>query len=786
MVTALDRKLLRDMARMRGQLLAIVLVVACGVASYVSMLSVHASLSASASQYFGRHRLPHVFAPVPRTPEPNVRWLRQLPDVVEVETRIVHAVTLDVPGLPEPANGRMIGVSETGQSRLSKLYLAQGRWLTPGRGDEVLAAQSFAIANGLEPGDHITAIIEGRQQTLEIVGIALSPEYVFQIAPGTVFPDDRHFGVLWMGREALAAATDMDGAFNEVVFSLGDPNKASSIVAQVDELLEGSAAYDRDKQTSYLFVKEELKQLESLGAFMPTLFLGVAAFLLNVVISRLVGAQREQIAALKALGYRNFTIGLHYIKLVVVIAVAGTFVGTVIGAWLGRGLIGLYHGFFRFPALVFRLELSVVWIAGVLTLVAGVLGTFRPVRRAVSVAPAEAMRPAAPERYRRSILEILGLTFLLAPPGRIVLRNIARHPARLISSTVGIACAIAILISGNFGADALDVLMRVSFQTAQRDDMTVTFIKATGMRAIDELRHIPGVLYAEPTRDVGVRFRAGSHTYSTAIVGLPAEGRLRRVIDMDTESPVALPKKGLLMNEELGRRLDVRVGDIVDVELLEDDRRHLELPVEGFVKEMVGMTAYMDIDAVHTVLEEGSRATGARLLLDPNQTQQVYVEIKRLPGVAGATLRTAAIDMFMETSGNMQRVTGMILVLFAGAVAVGVIYNGARILLAERSRELASLRVLGFTRVEISVILLGELGLQLLLAVPIGCGLGYLFVWMAMQGLDTEVYRFPVVVSSQTYAFAVSVVLSIGVITALVVRRALDRLDLVAVLKTRE
>lgn len=785
---ALNRKLVRDLGRMRAQILAIVMVVACGVASYVSMLSVHASLSRSGEAYFERSRFPDLYATVNRAPESVAARMREIPGVEVVEPRIVEDVTLDVPGMTEPAIGRLVSIPSGRQPELARLHLRRGRWIAPGRTGEVLVHEAFANSHGIGPGDRLFAVVAGRLQELEIVGVALSPEYIFQIAPGSPWPDDRRFAVLWMDHDDLAAALDMKGAFNDVVVKLGDRRQEAQIAFALDRILEryGSlGTYGRDRQTSARFVKEELEQLEQIGTVMPAIFLGVAAFLLNVVMARMVDGQREQIAALKALGYGNAAIGWHYMKLVGLVALAGTAVGALGGALLGQAMIGTYAQFFRFPVLEFRLEPKNVVAAALLSALAGSLGTFAAVRRAVGMPPAEAMRPPAPTRYRRSLLERLGLGRLLSTSGRIVLRNLARRPWRTGSSVLGIALGIAILIAGNFSRDALEYVMEVSFELVQRDDVTVRFTHAISSRAIEELASMPGVVYAEPSRDVGVRICAGHRCYETALQGLPRDGVLRRVLDAELR-PVRLPENGLLVTRELGERFGLQVGDEVRVEILEEDRAERRVRIAGFVDEMLGIQAYMELHAVNRLMREGSEVTGARLLLDPARKAEVYREIKALPHVAGATLRTAAYDIFNETTAQLQLATTMIMVAFASVVAIGVLYNAARVVLAERSRELASLRVIGFTRTEISAILLGELAAQLLWAVPLGCVLGYFLAAVVVAGIDTELYRFPLVISPRTYAFAVSVVLAVGSVTALVVRRKLDHLDLVEVLKTRE
>jgi putative ABC transport system permease protein len=788
-VKVLDRKLLRDLSRMRAQVLAIVLVVAAGVASYVSMLSTHASLERSANEYFESYAMADLFTTVNRAPLRVAEELRALPGVEQVQTRVVREVIIDVPGLAEPGVGRLVSLPADGEPPvLNRLHVREGRWPDPLRAGEVLVNEAFAEANGIGPGDRIRAIIGGARQSLEIVGIALSPEYVYTIPAGSIMPDDRRYAIFWMSEAELAPAFDMDGAFNDLTMALSAGASEAEIADAVDRRLDryGSlGAYGRDRQTSARYVRDELQQLESFGAVMPIIFLGVAAFLLNVVMSRMVSGQREQIAALKALGYGNVAVGMHYAKLMMLVALLGAALGGGLGAWMGDALIGLYAQFFRFPALEYRLELGLLVFATLLGVGAGLVGTFGAVRRAVKLPPAEAMRPPAPTRFGHGPLERIGVGRLLGPPGRMMLRNLERRPLRTLSSMVGIALSVALLVAGSFTQDALDYVMEVQFELIQRDDLTVGFDQAVSARAVQDLRDVPGVLHAEPSRDVPVRLRHGHRQYETAVQGLPADTHLRQVLDLDLRR-VPLPERGVLLTRELGDRLRVGVGDVLDLEVLDERRLDTRIAVAGFVDETMGLQAYMELEALNRLLLEGHRVTGARVLIDPAQRDRVYQKIKEMPRVAGATLRSAAFDIFDETFAQMRLITMAIMVAFASVIAVGVVYNSARVLLADRSRELASMRVIGFTRAEISWILLGELAVQVLVAMPIGWWLGYMMASGIVSTIDAELFRFPLMISPATYAFASAVVIAVGAVTALVVRRKLDHLDLVEVLKTKE
>jgi putative ABC transport system permease protein len=785
---ALHRKLVRDLWQIKGQALAIALVIASGLAMYVMYLSTFDSLRVTQRRYYSDYRFADVFASLERAPRSLEARIAGIPGVARAATRVVADVTLDVPGLDEPAVGRLVSIPERGPIPLNGLYLRRGRLPEPGRPDEVVAGEAFTLAHGMGPGDTVTALINGRRRELRIVGVALSPEYVYGIRPGEMIPDSRRFGVFWMHRRALAAAFDMEGGFNDVAVALAPGVSADPVIERLDRLLApygGLGAIPRSLQTSHWYLDNELKQLQSVGLVVPLVFLGVAAFLLGVVLTRIVSVQREQIAALKALGYANREIGLHYAAWSLAISLAGAAIGTAGGAWLGSAMTGLYNAFFRFPALTYRLVPEVVLGAVAISVCAGLVGAAGAVRRAVRLPPAEAMRPEPPAAYGVSWLERAGLRRLLSQSGRMVLRNLQRRPLRTALSVVGIGFAATMMILGTFFLDSIDELMRIQFEVAQRQDVTVTFVLPRSAAAFQEVRRLPGVLDAEPMRAVPVRLSAGHRSRQLAITGLPAEQRLMRVID-DGAEPVTLPAGGLALSESLAEILGAEVGTVVTVEVLEGARPVRRVPVAAVVEEFMGTSAYMEIGALNRLMREGGVVSGATLRADPAAVGALYRRLKALPAVAAVSVKAAAIEGFRETLAETMYVMVFFNALFAGTMACGVVYNAARVSLSERARELASLRVLGFTRAEISSILLGELAALTLAALPVGLALGYASARLLVRAFETELYRFPMIITPRTYAWAAVLVVVAATLSGLAVRRKLDRLDLVAVLKTRE
>lgn len=785
---ALDRKLIRDLWAMKGQSLAIASVIAAGVAMFVMYLSNFDSLLRTREAYYESARFADVFASLKRAPSSLELRIAALPGVEAVATRVVADVTLDVPGMAEPAIGRLISVPDRGRPAVNDVFLRRGRWVEPTHPDEVLASEIFCDAHGLNPGDRVAAIINGRRRWLTIVGIALSPEYVYTIRPGAIFPDKRQFGIFWMSRRALASAFNMEGGFNDVSIATARGVNTADVIAGLDTLLEaygGFGAIPRSVQISAWMLDNELRQLQTFGVITPAIFLGVAAFILNVALARALSLQRQQIAALKALGYSTRELAWHYIKWALVIAGSGALFGVAAGAWLGSSMIGLYNEFFRFPALDFHLSSGVAVLSVIVSVVVAAVGAQSAVRRAVRIPPAAAMRPEMPARYRPSVVERVWAHARLTPATRMILRNLERQPMRSAVSVIGIAFAVAVLFVGLAFVDVMNVLLNEQFVMTMRQDAMVTFVEPRSPRAISSVEHLPGVMDVEPIRSVPVRLRAGHRSRTLALTGLTETPRLNRIVSRSGRV-MSLPADGLVISAMLGRILDVSPGDVIQVEVLEGMRFVRQIPVVMLVDDSVGLQAYMRIDALRAMLHEGRVITGAAVTLDPAAIGRFYAAVKTLPAVAGVALTAVTLKNFRETMAENMYLQIFLNVMFAGIIAFGVVYNSARVSLSERERELASLRVLGFTRGEISLILLGELAVLTLLALPIGAIIGYVLGLVIMTAFNNEVYRLSFVTSPATIAWSFLVVIAATIVSGLLVRRRLDRLDLVGVLKTRE
>lgn len=789
-LNALDRKLLRDLWHMRGQLVAVALVVMCGLAVFMTMRGMYETLLSSRTDYYREYRFAEVFCHLKRAPEAASDGIAAIPGVSRVQTGISLEVTLDIPGLTEPATGVLVSVPDRGRPALNDLFLVRGRWIEPGARHEVMVSEAFALANHIEPGSTFGAVINGHWQILRAVGIAMSPEYIYVLRPASGLPDNQRYGILWMGREGLAYAYDMVGAFNRLAVTLSSDASQSEVIAAIDRHLSryGSlGAYGREDQLSNKVITDEIAHNKVHGLIISSIFLAVAAFILNIVLLRLVATQRDQIAVLKAFGYTNLRVGLHYLQMALLAVAAGTALALPLAYSLGHMLVGIYSDFFHFPRFSWHISAGGMSAALGVGAMAGASGAYSAVMRAVGLPPAEAMRPEPPPRYQPTFIERLGFERWLPIASRMILRNLERRPWKAFLSVLGISLAVAMLVAGRFGNDALDYIMDMQFRVTQREDVMIEFSSPRSAAAVHSVAKLPGVRTLEPFRYIPAKFRHGHRQRRTGMIALPHGGDLRAIISIGYRR-VPVPDEGIVLSAKLAHSLGVQIGDRVTVEILEGNRRVADVTVIDTVDDLLGAGAYVSLDTANQLLREAGAFSGAFLAVDAAQADDLYHRLKSLPEIRATSVKDAMLSNFRDVIAKSLSVQTLMNVIFACIIAFGVVYNSVRIALSERARELASLRVLGFTKREITVMLLGEQAMLTAFAIPLGFLIGYGICAAVTTIVNStqETFRLPLTLSTRTFAFAFVTVSIAAAVSGLMIAGRIRRLDLIAVLKTRE
>jgi len=784
---ALHIKLLRELRRLWAQAASIALVMAAGVATLIIGVGTYQSLAQTRAVYYDNNAFADIFASLVRAPRSVLNEIGALDGVLSVDGRITELATADIEGLNEPASVLLISLPE-GPQELNRLYMRSGRLPELGNTTEAVVSEVFATARDLVPGSRFEIVMNGALRAVTITGIALSPEYIYAMTPGEVMPSEGRFGVLWIPEKTLAATYDLQGAFNAASLKLVPGAEPATVIAAVDRLLApygGQGAYERGHQTSHAYLDAELTQLRGMSAVLPPVFLLVAAFLVNMTLTRLIALEREQIGLLKALGYSSWAIAWHYIEFVMLIAILGTAVGYGLGIWAGNGLTELYAYYYSFPVLIFSRDPVLYVIAAGITMGAAVLGAVRAVRQAAWLPPAVAMLPPAPPAYR----QLLGgrNPFHLKVPQIwiIVTRHLMHWPWRTMGGIVGMAFAAAILVGSLWSIGATNFMVDYTFNRTERQDATITFLAAKPAAALYEVSRLPGVMAAEPFRTVGVEIRSGHVSRRIGISGQSDSATLTQLLDSQLQQ-VPLPQEGLVLSKTLARLLGVSPGDTVEVTPLEGDRRVRPVAITGLVESYLGLAAYMDLDALNDLFGRTPLITGVNVKIDSDEQSALFTAMKATPSLGLISLRSVALERFRETMAQNMFVMIGVLVVMAGIIAFGVVYNFARISLSEQGREMASLRVLGFRRGEVSLLLLAEIAVVTLVAQPLGWAMGYWLALGMVRSFSSEIFTMPLVLGGDVFVYASAVVVAAAVLSALIVRRRIDRLDMISVLKTRE
>lgn len=784
----LDRKLVRDLWRLRWQMMAIALLIACGVSVAVMSFSAQRALVAAQTAFYADTRFADVFAQAKRAPASRLRELAAIPGVTAVDARILEAGLMDVPGLSRPAVARVISLPDDEGRALNRIRLTRGRMPDPARTDEAVALKTFMEAAGVRLGDKLTAVVQGRAFTFTVVGAVLAPEYVFVPGPESLMPDDAHQAVFWAPRPAVERAAGMSGAFNAVALKVAPGASGPAVLADVDRLLApygGRAAYAREDQSSHAFLAAELKELSTSASILPPIFLIIAAALVHLTVSRLVDAEREQIGLLKAFGYSDREAARPYLRMAAAIGLAGALAGGLVGALLGAAIIDLYREYFRFPVLA----VSFHWLAfagsSAVAVGATIAGSLAAVRRAAALSPAIAMQPLRPASYRAGFLDRVVRGQAIDQATRVIVRNLERFPVRSLLATLGLAASLSLLVGTQFLFDSLDKVVDQAYYRTQRWSEAIGFAEPRAIAALGEVSRLPGVFAAEPVRTVVARFKANGREELTRIVGLDPDATFDRPLDAQ-DRRVPFKGRGLVVSEALAERLGLGLGDPVRVEVIDGRGPVAVLPITGLAQDYSGFSGYMDRRQLNALMGEGDVASGAHLQVAADARPTFYRAIERTPQIVGASSRDETVASWRQAMAEAFRVTISFYVGFAGAIAFGVAYNTSRIALSERARDLATLRVLGFGHGECAYILAGELAVLTLAAIPLGVLGGQALAHGLVAAYSKDEVRLPTIIGARSYGVALlAYLIAVGVAGVLVARRIWG-FDLVAVLKTRD
>ncbi len=787
----LDKKLLRHLRSSWGQALAIVAVILCGTATFITVASAYRDLLLTRDAYYTRYRFADFNLMFKQAPTTEAFKIEAIPGVRRVHGRIVKDVNLDIAGTDEPRIGRIISMPDLPVEVLDDICLMSGRYFDRGALNEVIVSTDFAKANRLKLGDRVRATIENKKHTLKIVGTALSPEYVYPIRSASeLVPSPERFGILWAPRSFVEDAFNMQDACNEIIGTVEVSANLDAVLDKAEKILKPYGVYaklKRDDQISNRFLSDEIKGLEVSAWITPAIFLGVAALILFVLLNRMVSNERTEIGLLKAYGYSNWAVASYYVKFALVLGVAGCLGGFVVGQWLAYAMIRMYVEFFQFPLLRAQVYADVLVRSMGISVAFALAGAVSAARRAAAIDPAVAMRAPAPKYGHRTVFErVQPVWRRLSFSWKMIVRNVSRYRLRSSITSFGIMVSVGIMIVGFFLGDSMDYMIGFQFSETQREDVRVGLITEQSKSALYDLARFDGVRRVEPMLEYPFEIRTEWRTKDVVVIGLPEDGQLHR-LNNEQGAPVDVTGPGLILSDKLAEQLGVHAGSQVRLKpLMGRVTKERVVPVSKIVRQYLGVAAYMNIDALSRILDEPIAMNAALFRTVQHGERALGTKLKDVPAVASVEIKSDSIANIKKTLAQSMSISNMFLAIFSGVIAFAVIYNTTMVSLMERQRELASLRVLGFTIREVGSIVYKENVVLSAVGLLFGFPFGVMLSKLLVRAYDTDLYRLPFHIEPPTFvrAFVLTVVfLALANVAAW---RKIKRLDLVEVLKARE
>lgn len=789
----LDRKLLREVRTHLGMLLAVTSIIAVGVTCLVTLASSYLNLTEAKTLYYAHCRMADFSIELKKVPLVELAPLAALPEVAEIRSRIQQYVTVDLDGVQEPLNGQVLSLPDRRQPIINDIVIRQGSYFTDRRDNEVIVNEAFARYHRLRPGQWIRLLLNNQQQELFVVGTAISSEFVYLLGSGAITPDPKRFGVFYIKQTYAEEAFDFKGSANQVLGRLSAAAHGSprEVLRRAEEMLSSYGVFTTtplEDQLSNRFLSQEIQGLRSFAVITPCMFLTVAALVLNVLLSRLAQQQRAVVGTLKALGYSNLQVSWHFLKFGLTVGILGGVVGCVMGYWLAAGMTVLYRTFFQFPELHSRLRWDIYAAGTLISIGCAAAGSLRGSRAVLRLNPAEAMRPSPPRRGGAVFLERIGWLWRSLGSGwRMVLRNVLRSRLRTAACVFAAAMGSSVLVNGFMMQSSIEYMIDFQFRRIMRNDIELLFKDEQGQRALWEAARLSGVDLAEPTLSVACTFINGSHRKKGAVTGLMHNATLTIPRDLECR-PIRIPDHGLAMSRNLAEALHVQRGDLVGMEPIKGQRRLQYVPVVEISDSYLGLSVYAEIRYLSRLIGEELAMTGVQLASDhnPEHLAALSRELKQLPALQAVTARADMIQTLEETVLKNQGIVIDLLALFAGVVFFGSIFNTSLVSLAERQREIATLRVLGYGPWEIGSLLFRESMITTVLGTVLGMPLGYWLTVAIAQAYASDLFRLPVVATPALWIKTMVFALGFGLLTHLLVQKQIHDMDWLDALKTQE
>lgn len=785
-------KLLRDLWARKGTLFALIMILATGVACYTGMAAVYQDLDNARAEYYHKYNLADFTLDLKRAPITATYKLENLPNVLRLRKRIKINAVATLPKKADPIPCVVMSLPVPKRNVINNVRMIRGMWFSNPHANEILVNQQFMQARHLQIGDRIKVRFPDEERNLLIVGIVTSPEYTFVLAPNTLAPDPGGFAIIYAPFKYLQQYSKLNGSFNQL---LGMVKNNSDIAVEntMSLLADKLDAYGvllqtpQREQISAKILHDELVNVKKSTSFLPTIFLLVAALILNIILGRLVAQQRSAIGILKAIGYNNFAILRHYLGFGLIIGLLGGIIGIIFGYGLQYLLLEQYKTYFLIPNMHAYFYADIIIIGILVSILSALAGSLFSAYQATKLEPAESMHPPTPEIGTHILIEQIKIFWQkLSFQNKMIMRAIFRNRLRSFITITAAIAATALVFTALEFLDSMYKMGNFSFDEVQHQDYNLALRDPLGIDIIRPNAIIPGVKQIEGQLVVPAKLQSGPYKKNTEVTGLPQNNVLYTPVDKQARK-ISVSKSGLVINKTLANMLHVKTGDTIIMRPLLGNRTTTRVTIIKIITTYLGLAVYADQTWLSRLLGNSYLTNHILFKLHKNADVNKFIAaINKFAPIINLISTKVSKQLFFESLYKFMLFAAFIMIGFAGIIAMGAILNTAMISLNERERDVASLRVLGFTSIQVAKIFFGESILLNCLGIFLGLFGGVYLAYYASVVFSTEVYRMPLVIRPIRLVETVLIMFTFVLISQIIIYYIIKKLNWFDVLNVKE
>lgn len=787
------KKFYRDISESKGQFVSVLAVVIVGVMFYTGLNSTMENLSKSSSKYYQDYRMGDLWCSLYRAPDSIVRSIEEVPGVKKATGRVIQDARISLKS--GEAVVRLISMPDQKKAVVNDIIMKSGSYFSSDANNQCIVSEDFLKANDLSIGQVIEPIINGDKVKLKIIGSAKSPEYAYELKDGDqTFPDPEKFGVVYVKKSYFQMVVDFKDSVNDISLQLNDPDTYKKVKDDLEKILKPYgliSIIERKNWVSYAAFDSDISSLKSMSSVFPMFFFVVSAVIIYITMTRMIENQRTQMGALKALGYSNLHILLHYQTYPILVGVLGSIIGSLLGVFVvGKGLIGIFNDIYNLPLEKMVVHGDLVLPAALLALFFCVAAGYNACRKELALVPSQSMRQKPPAAGKKMLLE--NIKFLWKAMNfswKIILRNLFRYKRRSAMASVGVIFSMALILVALGLNNSVHDMIKVQFSQIQKYDLKISFSKILDADDLNFIEGIDNIKSVEPVMETGMEITNGWRKKDVGLIALDSNSNLFGVLDKDGK-PVAIPQEGILLPERLMDTLLLQTGEKAYVRFYypgkNEDKDKKQVAVKGVISPYTGQSAVCSTEYLKYLLQEGLIVNAAYIKLEnPENLNQTVNKLKDILTISTVQSKSEAEENYQKTTGSTNTVIAFMLI-GAGILAFTVIYNITNINIFERRREIATLSVLGFTAGELKSLVLNENYFVSAFGIITGMPLGKYLLELLTKMQETDNMQMPAVLNNSSYLIAVLMVAIFTIMANVLLTKKILSINMVESLKSTE